>query len=265
MKKIRNTEKEKKKKEEKEPRVAIGIKWKSLARLIPWRLAAKPILRGLGRFIKAYMLPACCFLLCIGMLLFGGMCAVSAAVCDRTEDRILDARALGQQGEKFDCILVLGCRVYSDGRLSHMLQDRVATAVSLYQSGAADTILMSGDSQSPAEYDETGAMKRAAADAGVPEEAILIDPMGLSTYDSIARFLEDHKGERVLIVTQRYHLYRALYIAEKLGVEACGVSADLRSYAGQIKYDMREILARCKDVYYALKKPAPAQASWEAN
>ena len=98
-------------------------------------------------------------------------------------------------------------------------------------------------------------MKAAAEAAGIPQEAILTDPLGLSTYDSIARLSALYEGKRVLIVTQSYHLYRALYVAERLGLEAYGVSADLRSYVGQIKYDVREVAARCKDVFYAEVKP----------
>ena len=90
---------------------------------------------------------------------------------------------------------------------------------------------------------------------GVPQEAILTDRYGLSTYDSIARMLALYQGKRVVIVTQEYHLHRALYVAEKLGVDAYGISADLRPYSKQFNRELREILARCKDVYYALKQP----------
>ena len=107
---------------------------------------------------------------------------------------------------------------------------------------------MSGDRSEG--YDEVGAMQREAERLGVPEDKILIDPKGYSTYESIFNLLQQYKGKKVLIVTQKYHLYRALYIAEKLGVEAYGVSANLRSYTKQFKYDMREILARVKDVFW---------------
>ena len=84
----------------------------------------------------------------------------------------------------------------------------------------------------------------------MPKEVIAIDPEGYSTYDSISNLLKQYKGKRVLIVTQKYHLYRALYIADKLGIDAYGVSADLRTYTKQLKYDLREILARVKDVVW---------------
>ena len=204
--------------------------------------------------LRRYVIPACAFLLCVGILFFGMLCAISAAVCDKTEDRIVTVEELAAMEGEFDCILVLGCRVYSDGTPSPMLGDRISTAVTLYENGISSRVLMSGDSRS-VWYDETGAMQEVAIALGVPEEAIHTDPMGLSTYDSIARYQHIWRGRRIVIVTQEYHLYRALYIAEKLGMEAYGVSADQRPYAGQFKYDLREIFARCKDVVYALKKP----------
>jgi vancomycin permeability regulator SanA len=208
-------------------------------------------------FLKRYVIPVGCFLLCIAVLLGGFACIISAAVCHKTGDRIVSIEQLSEMEGEFDCIFVLGCRVLSNGTPSAMLDDRISTAVMLYQNGVSERILMSGDSRTEW-YDETGTMKSVAIAKGVPAEAILTDPMGLSTYDSLARLLRVWEGKRVVIVTQEYHLYRSLYIAEKLGIEAYGVSADMRPYAGQIKYDLREILARCKDVLYALKKPTPA-------
>ena len=95
-----------------------------------------------------------------------------------------------------------------------------------------------------------GTMKSEAQKLGVPVERIEIDPTGFSTYDSIANLLEQYKGKRVLIVTQKYHLYRALYIVEKLGIDAYGISANLRTYTKQLQFDVREILARVKDVFW---------------
>ena len=234
------------------------IQWKrafSWLGKIPW----KAMLKRIRKIKLRRLLPACCFLICLGVLLSGMAFVISAAVCDKTQDRILTKEQLQDMEGEFDCILVLGCRVYDDGRLSHMLEDRVSTAVTLYQAGVCETILMSGDSQTE-NYDEVGTMKNAAIEAGVPEDAIVTDPAGLSTYDSIARLLRVYEGKRVIIVTQNYHLYRALYIAEKMDVEAYGVSADLRPYSGQFKYEVREIFARCKDVVYALKQPQAAEA-----
>lgn len=206
------------------------------------------ILSRLRVFAWRKLIPWCALLL--GSCLFFCACvlAISAAVCHKTAPRITTAEVLTAAGEHFDVILVLGCAVRPDGTPSHMLEDRVKTGVSLYGAGLADTVLMSGDRHEG--YDEVGTMKSEAQKLGVPAKRIEIDPMGFSTYDSVANLLEQYKGKRVLIVTQRYHLYRALYIAEKLGIDAYGVSANLRTYTKQFKFSLREVLARVKDVVW---------------
>lgn len=202
----------------------------------------------LRSFAWRKLIPWCALFL--GICIFFGVCvlAVSAAVKHKTAPRITTAETLGEAGEHFDLILVLGCAVRPDGSPSHMLEDRIFTGVELYQKGLADNVLMSGDRS--VGYDEVSTMEREAEELGVPSEKILVDPEGYSTYESLVNLSKTHKGKRILIVTQKYHLHRALYIAEKLGIEACGVSADLRTYTKQLKYDLREILARVKDVFW---------------
>lgn len=180
---------------------------------------------------------------------------ISTAVCCKTKQQIYTAEQLIELGNCFDYVLILGCRVYEDGTPSPMLSDRITVGTSLLLSGVATEILMSGDSHTPY-YDEVGCMRKSAIALGAPENAVLTDPYGLSTYDSIARAVKLFQGKRVIIVTQQYHLYRALYIAQKLGVSAVGVCADLRPYVGQSARDVREVLARCKDVFYCLKQPS---------
>lgn len=194
------------------------------------------------------LFPWCALLLGICLFFGASVLAVSAAVCHKTASRIATVEALHKSGENFDLILVLGCAVRADGSPSHMLEDRILTGVDLYQSGLAENILMSGDRSEG--YDEVSTMARVAEELGVPKEKILIDPKGYSTYESLFNLSKTHKGKRILIVTQKYHLHRALYIAEKFGIEAFGVSADLRIYTKQLKYDLREILARVKDVFW---------------
>lgn len=155
-----------------------------------------------------------------------------------------------------DCIIVLGCQVRSDGSLSDMLSDRLTRGVQLYHEGAAPKIIMSGD-HGRTNYDEVNAMKSFAVDNNVPSEDVFMDHAGFSTYETMYRAREIFKAKKVVIVTQEYHLYRAIYIANELGLEAYGVSADLRSYRGQIKRDVREVLARCKDYAMCLFKPEP--------
>lgn len=158
--------------------------------------------------------------------------------------------------EDVDCIIVLGCKVQDDGVPSNMLYDRIRRGVELYQAGAAPKILMSGD-HGQVDYDEVNTMKRYAIDMGVPSEDVFMDHAGFSTYETMYRARDVFLAKKVLIVTQEYHLYRAAYAAEALGLEAYGVACDYRTYSGQSARDAREILARCKDYFTAIIKPKP--------
>ena len=170
-----------------------------------------------------------------------------------TESKITDSPS----GE-YDCAIILGAKVKNDGSPSDMLRDRLDTGISLYKSGIVKKLLLTGDSENPEEYDETAAMKSYAIAAGVPEADILTDGYGLSTYDSIWRARKLYGVKRAVIVTQKYHLHRALYIAEKLGyTEVCGVSADVRNYSGQIWRDLREVAARVKDFFFIRHEHIP--------
>jgi len=155
-----------------------------------------------------------------------------------------------------DCILVLGAGLRGNGQPSTILADRLDLAIELYQSGASDRLLMSGD-HSRKDYDEVSAMRNYAADRQVALSHIFLDHAGFSTYESLYRARDIFGAERILIVTQRYHLYRALYIADALGLEARGVAADARTYARQPYYTLREIAARSKDFLYTIVQPAP--------
>ncbi len=155
-----------------------------------------------------------------------------------------------------DCILVLGCFVREDGTPSAMLNDRLKRGVALYEDKAAPKLLMSGD-HGQTDYNEVQAMKQYAVDAGVPSEDVFMDHAGFSTYESLYRVRDIFRAKKVLIVTQEYHLPRALYIAEKLGIEAYGVACDYQTYSGQNKRDVREVLARVKDFFTSQFKPKP--------
>lgn len=158
--------------------------------------------------------------------------------------------------EQIDCILVLGCQVKENGTPSLMLRDRLNKGVELYYADVAPKLLMSGDHGSR-QYDEVGTMKQYAVDSGIASEDIFMDHAGFSTYESLCRAKEVFGAKRIVIVTQEYHLYRALYIAEGLGLEAYGVAADGQTYAGQSMRDFREILARVKDFGTTMLKPEP--------
>ena len=189
-------------------------------------------------------------LLSLCLLGVGYVFGVNAFVVGSTDDRVIDIHS-AKSLEDIDCVLVLGCKVQSDGELSHMLNDRMEVGVDVYFALADD-----GD-HGTEEYNEVYAMKQFAIGQGIESSEIFMDHAGFSTYESIYRAKEIFGAERILIVTQEYHLYRALYIAEAMGLEAWGVSADLRDYVGQIKYDTREILARNKDFLTAIFKPEP--------
>ena len=152
---------------------------------------------------------------------------------------------------------MLGASVKPDKTPSNMLYDRIMTGVSLYKAGVSARIIMSGD-HGRSDYNEVGTMKEYAVNEGVPSEDIFMDHAGFSTYESLYRAKEIFGADRIIIVSQEYHLYRALYIAKALGIEAYGVSADLRSYSGQYKRELREILARNKDFILAIAKPVPS-------
>jgi len=155
-----------------------------------------------------------------------------------------------------DCIVVLGCQVKDDGKPSSMLSDRLQRGIELYKQGSTPKIIMSGDHGTKT-YDEVNTMKQVAIEAGVESGDIFMDHAGFSTYESIYRAKEIFEADKIIVVTQKYHLYRALYIAQMLGIKAYGVSSDYRTYWGQSNREAREILARCKDFAKTIFKPEP--------
>lgn len=184
-----------------------------------------------------------------------GVLSVNAHIKSVGRSRMLTVDEAAELSD-VDCIIVLGCQVRADGSLSDMLHDRLARGVEVYQAGAASKLLMSGD-HGRTNYDEVGAMKRFAINNGISSENVFMDHAGFSTYETMYRAKEIFQAKKVVIVTQEYHLYRALYIAKQLGMDAYGVSADLRTYSGQPKRDVREVLARCKDFGMCIFKPEP--------
>lgn len=167
----------------------------------------------------------------------------------KTKNQILES----VDKDDIDCILVLGAGV-RNGKPTDMLADRLLTAIDLYNKNVAPKIIMSGD-HSKADYDEVNIMKNFAIDKGVPSTNIFMDHAGFSSYESLYRAKEIFEAKKIVIVTQKYHLYRSLYIANKLGLEAYGVSADLRKYIGQSYREFREVLARDKDFVKCFFKP----------
>lgn len=160
------------------------------------------------------------------------------------------------QGTKHDCILIFGAGVLSNRTPSPMLRDRLLTGIACYKAGLAPKIVVSGDHGEDF-YDEVNIMKNFCIEQGVPSEDIFMDHAGFSTYESIYRIRDIFLAKRVILVTQKYHLYRALYVANRFGQQAHGVSADLQTYAGQSFYDNREFVARIKDFTYTIFFPKP--------
>lgn len=176
--------------------------------------------------------------------------AIDAHVQTTAGPRIVTADEAAVLGN-VDCVLVLGCGVHPDGCPSDMLADRIAQGVALYENGTSPKLLMSGD-HGRADYDEVNAMREMAVQAGLPADDVFMDHAGFSTYESMYRAKNVFGCSRVVIATQTYHLYRALYSAHALGVDAIGVASDYRSYGKQTWYDVREIPARTKDFFKAL-------------
>lgn len=196
-----------------------------------------------------------CVCLCLCILGVSLIAGINAFVKTSTKDRILTTEEAADL-ENVDCVLVLGCGVWSNGRPSHMLEDRLRRSLELYDQGTAPKLLMSGD-HGREDYDEVDAMKTYAVDAGVPSEKVFMDHAGFSTYESMYRAKDIFLAKRVVIVSQGYHLYRALYIADRLGLEAWGVAADYRSYRGEASRQLREVLARVKDFGICVIQPEP--------
>lgn len=157
--------------------------------------------------------------------------------------------------DNVDCILVLGAGIWGD-KPSPILEDRLLTGIELYKNNVSSKIIMSGD-HGREEYDEVNIMKSFAIEKGIPSENIFMDHAGFSSYDSIYRAKEIFNCKKIIIVTQKYHLYRAIYIANQLGIEAYGVNSDPRQYVGATYREVREILARNKDFLKCIFKPVP--------
>ncbi|MCM3268845.1 SanA/YdcF family protein [Paenibacillus elgii] len=156
-----------------------------------------------------------------------------------------------------DAILVLGAYVYPDGRVSDMLRDRLETSIEAYREEKAPKVIVSGD-HGRQDYDEVNTMKQYLLNQNLKNENVFMDHAGFSTYESLYRAKEIFKVNKLIIVTQDYHLSRAVYIARKMGIEAYGIAADKMSYGDTKKYKIREVLARNKDFINAnILKPRP--------
>lgn len=190
----------------------------------------------------------------LGLLGLLTIFSINAYVKSSTKDNMISLEEAPNL-DGVDCVLILGAGVWGDSP-THMLADRLVYGITLYNTGASNRLLMSGD-HGRKDYDEVNVMKNYAINEGVPSSDIFMDHAGFSTYESLYRARDIFQAEKILIVTQEYHLYRALYVADKLGLEAYGVASDPRQYVGQRSRDLREVLARVKDFLYVIVKPEP--------
>jgi len=152
--------------------------------------------------------------------------------------------------------LIPGSLVYGDSSLSLIVRDRVDKAIELYKAGKIKRFLVSGD-HGTKKYDEVNCMKRYLKEQGIPEEDIFLDHAGFDTYSSIVRAEKVFDVKDMIIVSQDYHLDRALYIANKKGLTAYGFVADKRKYPGMRIFQLREYLANVKAFFFVLFNLSP--------
>ena len=145
-----------------------------------------------------------------------------------------------------DAALVLGARVYEDGRPSRFLRERVEVGVALYQAGAVDRIIVSGDGDDSSGFGETAVMRRVAEAMGVPSDAIVEDPLGLDTYSSCVRAQREFGADSVIVATQEFHVPRAVWVCDRIGLEAQGAFPGPRLTKSTVFGHARELAATAK-------------------
>ena len=204
--------------------------------------------------MKKYLKRALAFSICILLAM-----SVAVLVIDKyVEQKGMEFIVGPNDVPKADAILVLGAYVTPDGTVSSMLYDRLTVAQEIFQMSKAKKLIVSGD-HGRKDYDEVNAMKKFLMDRGISDQDIFMDHAGFSTYESLYRARDIFQVKKVIIVTQEYHLMRAVFIARELGIEAYGVASDKHDY-GQVMglYKVREIAARNKDFLMAkIVKPKP--------
>lgn len=154
-------------------------------------------------------------------------------------------QAMDQLDTGYDCVIVPGAAVYQNSIPSPMLQDRLDVAIEIYHKKIVPKILVSGDNGNT-DYDEVTVMRTYLVDKGIPEADIVMDYAGFDTYQTIYRARDVFLVKKALIATQDFHLYRALYIGEKLSVDLTGMDSALRDYHNSLWNRSREYLARVK-------------------
>jgi vancomycin permeability regulator SanA len=212
---------------------------------------------------KKILMRSLIFIIFIVALIFLFVLIVNVNIIANTNDNIYSVEELIKITDDFDCILILGAGVKSNGTPTDMLRDRLIAGLESYNQLESVTLFLSGDSEN-SDYQETFAMSKFLLEKGILEKDIICDGYGLSTYESIWRAKNVYGYNKILIVSQKYHLHRGIYIAKELGMTAYGVDAALTTYGKQPIYSLREYLARLKDMLYSEMLPSPKYTEkWE--
>ena len=212
---------------------------------------------------KKLILKSLMFMGFVVALVFLFVLIINVNIVAITNNDIYMIDEIDQIPDDYDCILILGCGVNANGKPTPRLYDRIMTGLEAYNSDCSKIIFVTGDSEE-SDYTETIAMKNTLIENGVYEQNIICDGYGLSTYESIWRAKNIYGYNKILIVSQKYHLNRAIYIAEHLGLEAIGLDAALKTYSKQPYYSFREFFARIKDMIYSEIQPNPQYTEkWE--
>ena len=213
--------------------------------------AAVNILRIIGKIVKAILITILVLILLAVLTIF----SVDRWVAWRGGRAIVK---VDEAKPPYDAIIVLGAQVLDNYYPSVMLRDRLDGAVELYRAGMSDRILVTGDHRED-NYNEVGVMGRYLQEQGIPDEAIFMDHYGLDTYDSIYRSHHVFEIEKAIVVTQTFHLQRALYIARALDLDYQGYATDTRDYHSSVYAFLREYGARLKAVYEVISGAPPTR------
>ena len=217
------------------------------------------VLGKLKNIFTKYKKPILQSLIFVGYnvaLVFLFILIVNLNIVAKTNDNIYSIDETVKLDNDYDCILILGAGIKADGSPTPMLRDRLIAAFQAHQQINDVTVFISGDSEN-SDYCETVTMKSFLIDSGISEDNIISDGYGLSTYESIWRAKNVYGYNKILIVSQKYHLHRAIYIANELDINAYGFDAAITTYAKQPIYSFREYLARIKDMLFAELLPMP--------
>ncbi len=150
--------------------------------------------------------------------------------------------------------IVLGAGLLQNEKLSPIFKDRVDIAIGLYRKGKVETILVAGDDGSIT-YNEVNPARDYLLTQGIPSEVIFLDHAGFDTYSSMYRARDIFLVKDAIIVTQSFHLPRAIFIARRLGIHAYGLPADQHTYL--FKNNVREVLADVKAVFNIMYNRTP--------